>query len=232
RTSLPGLPRRLLGSRPTTPASERPALPALVELHLLEALPAPGLAEAQVELADVVIAPELRRRTVEDDPAVLHDVAVLGDAQRGPGVLPDEEERRPPLGIDLLDDLEDLADEERRKPERGLVEEHQLGLGHEGAPDHEHLLLAAAQIPRELTAALHQAREIVVDHLHVGLHALGVAPRVGADVQIVLDGQRLQDLSSLHDLYDAEAADVLGVAAVDPLAHELDAAVRHLAQLR
>src|SRR5438309_5038067 len=100
-----------------TRASECPALPPLVELHLFEALAAAGLAEAEVELADVVVAAQLGGRTVEDDPAVLHDVAVIRDAQGHLGVLLDEQERRPPLLVDLADDVEDLAHEERREPE-------------------------------------------------------------------------------------------------------------------
>src|SRR5262245_16124572 len=58
--------------------SERPALAALVELDVAEALAPSRLAQAQVELPDVVVAPELVGWTVEDDPTVLHDVAVVG----------------------------------------------------------------------------------------------------------------------------------------------------------
>src|SRR5256886_974870 len=100
-----------------TRASERPALPPLIELHLPEALAAAGRAEPQVELADVVVAAQLGGGTVEDDAAVLHDVAVIRDAQGHLGVLLDEQERRPPLLVDLADDVEDLAHEERREPE-------------------------------------------------------------------------------------------------------------------
>src|SRR3989475_4545318 len=97
--------------------SECPALPALVELHVLEALAAAGFAEPEVELADVVVAAQLGGRTVEDDPAVLPDVAVIRDAQGHPGVLLDEQERRAPLLVDLADDVEDLAHEQRGEPE-------------------------------------------------------------------------------------------------------------------
>ena len=54
----------------------------------------------------------------------------------------------PALGVDLLDDLEDLAHEQGGQAERRLVEQQEAGLGHEGAPDHQHLLLAAAQVAR------------------------------------------------------------------------------------
>src|SRR5262249_60055168 len=89
--------------------SERPALAALVELHVLETLAATGLAEPEVELAHVVVAAQLGGRTVEDDPAVLHDVAIIRDAQGHLRVLLDEQERRPPLLVDLAAEVEDLA---------------------------------------------------------------------------------------------------------------------------
>src|SRR2546428_8346627 len=142
--------------RPANRRSERPALAALVELHVREALAPAGGAEPKVELADVVVAAQLGGRTVEDDPAVLHDVAVIRDAQGHLGVLLDEQERRPPLLVDLADDVEDLAHEQRREPERRLVQQQELGQGHEGAADDEHLLLASTQVARDLVAARHE----------------------------------------------------------------------------
>src|SRR5678815_4573482 len=60
-------------------ASEDPALAPLVELEVLEA-PAPSrLAEAEVELADVVVAAEALGGAVEHDAPALHDVAVVRD---------------------------------------------------------------------------------------------------------------------------------------------------------
>lgn len=46
----------------------------------------------------------------------LQDVAALRSCQRDPGVLLDEEDRRA-LGVDALDRLKDLADDDRRKAE-------------------------------------------------------------------------------------------------------------------
>ena len=52
-----------------------------------------------------------------------------------------EEEAKDPE--DLLDDLEDLLDDDGRKAQRGLVQQEQLGPGHEGAADGQHLLFTA-----------------------------------------------------------------------------------------
>ena len=60
------------------------------------------------------------------------------------GVLLDEQDRRALL-VDLGDDREDLGDEHRREPHRRLVEQQHPRLGHQGAPDRQHLLLAAGQ---------------------------------------------------------------------------------------
>src|SRR5919198_5744090 len=107
----------MASSRWRSQDSERPPLSPLVELHVLEALAAAGLAEPQVELAHVVVAAQLDGRPVEDDPAVLHDVAVVRDAQGHLGVLLDEQERRPPLFVNLTNDVEDLAHQERSEAE-------------------------------------------------------------------------------------------------------------------
>src|SRR5262249_48672676 len=97
--------------------SECPAFSALVELQVLEALAPAGLAEPEIEFADIVVAAQRVGRALEDDPAVLHHVAVVGDAQGDLSVLLDQEERRPALDVDLADDVEDLAHEQGREPE-------------------------------------------------------------------------------------------------------------------
>ena len=47
-------------------------------------------------------------------------------------------------------------------PQGGLVQHEQLGVGHEGPPHGQHLLLAAGQGARHLTAALLQPGELLV----------------------------------------------------------------------
>src|SRR5258706_16130931 len=113
-TALAGSRARRSCSRFGAAASEHPALAPLVELQLLEALPPPGLAQPQVELSHVGVAAQGGGRTVEDDPAVLHDVAGVGDGQRDLGVLLHEQGGGAPLGVDLLDDREDLAHQQGR----------------------------------------------------------------------------------------------------------------------
>ena len=66
----------------------------------------------------------------------------------------------PPAWI-VADDGEDLLDEHRGQPQRRLVEEHAgRGSAISAAADRQHLLLAAAQRPRQLRAPLGQDREM------------------------------------------------------------------------
>ena len=83
----------------------------------------------------------------------------MREPQRVEGVLLDEEHGQALARVELGDDLEDLLDDERREPERGLVEQQQLRPAHQRARDGEHLLLAARQRAAALVQALLEARE-------------------------------------------------------------------------
>lgn len=76
--------------------------------------PGAGLTDAEIELLDVGVLAHLGGGAFENDAAVLHDVAVLGDGERHFGVLLDEQDSEVLLGHQLLHDLEDLFDEHRR----------------------------------------------------------------------------------------------------------------------
>src|SRR6266542_2626881 len=147
--------RRATGALVT--ASE-PALAPLVELEIAVAGRA---AAAEVELLHVLVRAELVGLAVEDDPAALHDVAVIRDLEGEVRVLLDEQERGLLLPVHPLDDPEDLADEERGEAEGRLVEEDELRARHERAADGEHLLLAAGEVPGELVPMTLERRKIV-----------------------------------------------------------------------
>ena len=84
-------------------------------------------------------------------PGLEHVAAVRG-VERHQRVLLDEQDRRALL-VDLLDDVEDPLDEDRREPERRLVEQQQLRARHQRAADRAHLLLAARHRPGLLRRA-------------------------------------------------------------------------------
>ena len=88
----------------------------------------------------------------------------------------------------------DLRDHDGRQPERGLVEQQVLRLGHEPAGDREHLLLAAGERATELCPPFAQAREEVVARGEVGGEVAPVGALVGAHQQVVEHGELREDL--------------------------------------
>ncbi len=101
-----------------------------------------SLRQAEIELADVFVAGELRGGLVHHDAPVLEDVAVRGDRECHHRVLLDQKHGRA-LPIHFHDDVSDALHHERRQPERRLVEQQKSRVGHERSADREHLLLPA-----------------------------------------------------------------------------------------
>src|SRR5438876_7308997 len=85
----------------------KPALAALVALHVAEAL-AVTAAHAEVELFHVLVVAQALRRAVHHHAAVLEDVAIVGIAQRHVGVLLGEQEGHALLAVQVAHDLEHL----------------------------------------------------------------------------------------------------------------------------
>jgi hypothetical protein len=63
------------------------------------------------------------------------------------------------LGLELLDDVEQLFDDDGRKAERELVDEEDAGLEEQRGRQAEHLLLATRQRAGGLVDPLAQDRE-------------------------------------------------------------------------
>src|SRR5205807_9797297 len=99
-------------------------------------------------------------------------------------VLLDEQHGRLLLRVDLPDDAEDLLHEERREPERRLVEEDQPRPGHERAADRQLLLLSSGEVTGDLPSALTQAGEVVGTEVAIALEALAVAAGVPAHGEV------------------------------------------------
>ena len=67
----------------------------------------------------------------------------------------------------LFDDSKDLIHDDGRQAHGGLIQHHELGMGHQGPGHGKHLLLAAGEGPGDLLPALLQPGEVVKDHLQV-----------------------------------------------------------------
>ncbi|PYM42401.1 MAG: hypothetical protein DME16_23890 [Candidatus Rokuibacteriota bacterium] len=115
------------------------------------------------------------------------------DGQGQAHVLLDHQHGRA-LGLEALDDTPDLRHEHRREPARGLVEEEERGIAHQGATEGHHLLLAPRHRAHALPPAHGQAREELVRSREAG-------PRLstdgGAELQVVLDRHVGEEIPSL-----------------------------------
>ncbi|CAH0235914.1 hypothetical protein SRABI128_02555 [Microbacterium sp. Bi128] len=109
----------------------------------------------------------------------------------------DEQHGRPPVGVQLGEVPHEIGGDERGEPEGELVDDEQVGLGHEGTTHRDHLLLPAREGVRPLAPHPAEVGEQVV-------HGVGVAapspPR--PEAQVVVDAQVAEHLPPLGDLGD------------------------------
>src|SRR5438034_1969024 len=89
---------------------------------------------SEVRPSDGVVPAELGGRARHDDAARLEEVGMIGKVERRRDVLLDEQDADALLPVDRVHDPEDLTGDERREPERGLVEEQQARPQHECPP--------------------------------------------------------------------------------------------------
>src|SRR5262245_35855424 len=118
---------------------------------------------AEVAAADGLVVAEELARPCERNPPDLEHVRARGDGERDVGVLLDDEDGQPLLLVQVANGLEELPHDERRKSERGLVEQKEAWPAHECPPEGEHLLLAAGERPRTLRATLGHPGEMFRD---------------------------------------------------------------------
>src|SRR5438552_11411147 len=111
--------------------------------------------QPHVELADQLVVGELFARPAFIlDSAVDNHVATVGDADRLMKILLGHEHRQAIALLEIADLVDDVAHEQRRKPDRRLVDQQNFGCRHQGACESQHLLFAAAHAAGELRAAL------------------------------------------------------------------------------
>src|SRR2546426_2775085 len=212
--------------------SRQPPLPAPVVLHVAVALALAHAGEPQVELLDVLVVADGLAVAVEDHAPVLHDVDVLGEAQRHVGVLLGEQHGHLLVAVQPAHDVEDLRDQHGGEPHGRLVQEHEFRMRHEGAADGDHLLLAAGDVPGVDGAALAEPREIAVHAIEILPHGAAVPAGVSAGEEVLLHGEMLEHVAPFHHLDDPSLHHLGGVPPVNRLPEEVDPALRDLAPLR
>src|SRR5215217_3049773 len=163
---------------------------------------------SQVRLLDLGVLAQSCGVVREGDRAGLEHVGPLGDLEREVRVLLDQEDRGALL-VDLGDRLVDALDEDRGDAHRGLVEQQQGRLRHQGTPDGEHLLLAARHRAALLALALLQAWEQRVHPLDVLLNTGLVAAQVRPQHQVLEHRHAREDMPTLGRVRHAHRDDLL-----------------------
>src|SRR5712691_1534861 len=133
----------------------------------------------------------------------LQEVGVVRHAQRLAGVLLRHENAdaaRPNLPCQLKQILHYLG----RQPQRRLVHQQQLGTGHQGSTNGQHLLLTTTQRAGQLLAPHLQDGKHLHDLLLPFLHLLGLAPTESSHEQVLMHCQRGEDLSPFRDPGDTQ----------------------------
>ena len=158
--------------------------------------------------------------------AQLEDHAEIRDLERALGVLLDHQDRDA-FCAQVLQDAEGLLHQQRRQPDRRLVDQHELRLEQQAARDLEQLLLAARQrgglragLASKHGEALHQRFDAPGD--------VRVPSRRGrAKLQIVQHAQLREHVASLRHIGNPELEQPPRVEVGDLAAVEHDAAALH-----
>src|SRR5215470_789535 len=148
-------------------------------------------AHPKIARLDLLVREEVRGAGGVDDLAAAQDVGAIGHGESEGEVLLHEEDGQS-LALELADHPPHLAHEEGSQPLRGLVEEEEVGIAHERAPDGQHLLLAARELVGAVASALAQPREELVHALQAPAPA--AAPR---HLEVLAHGERRKDTTAL-----------------------------------
>jgi hypothetical protein len=184
----------------------------------------------QIRLPQARIGEQLAARTLQRAAAILDYIGIIADLERRVDVLFDQNDAHA-RGRYAEDDLEDLGYQSWRETKGWFVEEQQIGLGHEGTSDGEHLLLTAAEAARRALAALAQNRKEVVDlsgHLGEGSRP----PRHIARDQVLFDRETLEYAAALWAMADAARHDFVRPQTGDVLRLIADVTRANIAQAR
>ena len=156
-----------------------------------------------------------------DAPALHHD-AVRRRAEADADVLLDEQHRLSRL-VHHLHVVVDGTEDFRIEPERGLVEQDQLGIHHQGARELDLSALPAGEIPRAVGGTLPNELEHLLDLRVAAAQKRAVAAdRVAAEQHVLADRHLRKDPVRLRHLDDAVLEHVLALGASDVVALELD----------
>lgn len=147
---------------------------------------------SQIGRADAGIGEQAASLARADDLAGGQHIAVIGDLQGLGGVLLYQQDRHAGL-VHLADDREDLVHQNGSQTHGGFVQQEHLRAGHECPSHGKHLLFAAGQGARHLSAALLQPGEALV-HIRDAVIKLRRGAGEGSHLQVFLHRHLEEDL--------------------------------------
>src|SRR6185369_6545825 len=162
----------------------------------------------EVGSTDIFAAQQLAAGSRDGDASVDHHMRAVSEPQRVESILLDQENRQALGAVELADRRKDLANDQRGKPERRLVEQQKPRPGHEGPRNGQHLLLAARQRATALALPCLEYGEHREDALAVLFEVFGIGDR-GAHLQVLENRHAWKNAAALGRLRDAEPDDLV-----------------------
>src|SRR5262245_58035398 len=185
-------------------------------------MPAPaagaGGGDAEIALQHGAVGGKISARPLVDHLAALEDRRPVGDAEHLLRVLLDQDRRHAFVADDAPQRQQQLLDQDRGESFQRLVEQYDARIEDQGAADREHLLLAARKLVAEVAAAFLKPRKQLVDA------RLGPWAGPGHGGEILLDGERFEDVAFLRHPADAGKGALVRAQRRDVAAIEADTA--------
>ena len=179
--------------RPHANSAKRPPTRMPCTIALTQLMPAGPVFASPKYAASICSGLNSPGRPFERRPSLEEALDPRGDADRLAHVLLDEQHRHP--GVEQLgQQAVDLPHDDRRRAERELVEQEHARVRDERPSDRHGLLLAAGELRGALARSFPHPSEQPVDALQIPGSGPGV---VGADDQVLLDGERREETASL-----------------------------------
>src|SRR6516162_1643460 len=204
------------------PPAEVGRIPSSVSGGGAGSMPAPaaraGGGDAEIALQHRAVGGKIGARPVVDHRAALDDRRPVGDAEHLVRILLDQDRRHAFVADDATQRQQQLLDQDRGESLERLVEQHDARIEDQGAADREHLLLAAGELVAEIAAAFFKPRKQLVDP------RLGPWTGPGHGGEILLDGERFEDVALLRHPADAGKRALVRAQRRDVATIEADAA--------
>src|SRR5215468_1810098 len=192
------------------------SMPASIERRRSGWRPFP-LGNAQVNLELLGVAGQGSTIAGKYDATAIEYHSPVGEAQDFARLLLHHDGRYPLLTDDLAQHNQELVDDDRRKALQWLVQQDNTRIDDECTANRQHLLLAAGELAAEIVAPLLEPRE----HAKHAFHRPRPRSRNGGEV--LLDGERAEDVALLRRPADTRSYPSLWPLARDIPAIETDA---------